>query len=189
MLSILTIVDAFRAVRPGRAVRALAVVALAAVWLILGATLANATSVLSDWLLFMLYLLAPWTSVNLTDFYFVRRGSFAITDLFSPSGVYRRWGVRGLSAYAAGIAAEVPFVSIPGLYQSPGATWLHGVDVSWLVGLLVAGAVYLYFARSLDLDQEKVAVARSERTLLEFPHHGGRQAGEEQRATSTVIPR
>jgi len=188
MLSILTIVDAFRVVRPGRAVRALAVVALAVVWFILGATLENATSVLSDWLLFMLYLLAPWTAVNLTDFYFVRRGSFAITDLFSPSGVYRRWGVRGLSAYAAGIAVEVPFVSIPGLYQSPGATWLHGVDVSWLVGLLVAGAVYLYFARGLDHDEERLAVARSERSLLEHPLRGGRPL-DEQRAMSTQVPR
>jgi NCS1 family nucleobase:cation symporter-1 len=189
MLSVLTMVDSFRAVQPGRAVRALAVVALAVVWFILGAMLANATSVLSDWLLFMLYLLAPWTSVNLADFYFVRRGRFAISDLLTPSGVYRRWGVRGLCAYAAGIVAEIPFVAVPGLYQSPGANWLHGVDVSWLVGLVVAGTVYLYFARSLDHEGERVAIARSEKTLLESPFGNTRPSFKVQRAASSEVPR
>jgi NCS1 family nucleobase:cation symporter-1 len=75
--------------------------------------------VLNDWLLIMLYLLAPWTSVNLVDFYFVRHGRFAITDLSSPSGVYGRWGVRGLTAYFLGLVVEAPFVSVANLYQSP----------------------------------------------------------------------
>jgi purine-cytosine permease-like protein len=172
MLSVLTIIDAFRPVHARRSARALVVVSLAAAWLILGVTLTNATSVLSDWLLFMLYLLAPWTSINLTDFYFVRRGRFAILDLFTPSGIYHRWGVRGLSAYAAGIVAEIPFVSIAGLYQSPGARWLRGLDVSWLVGLLVAGATYLYLARGLDHEAESSAIARSERTLLDEAFRG-----------------
>ncbi len=39
---------------------------------------------LNTTLLIMLYLLAPWTAVNLTDYFFVRRGHYAIADLFTP---------------------------------------------------------------------------------------------------------
>lgn len=166
MLSVLTIVDSFRPVRPGAGVRVVTIVALLMVWFILGAALTNATSVLNDWLLFMLYLLAPWTSVNLVDFYFVRHGRFAITDFFTPSGIYGTWGVRGIVAYVVGIAVEIPFVSVANLYQSPGATWLNGVDVSWVIGLLVAGALYFFLSRSLDTAAETAAIDHSERALL-----------------------
>ena len=41
----------------------------------------------------------------------------------------------------------------------------NGVDYSWLVGLVVAGLVYLLLARSLDLTPEKAAIEASERQL------------------------
>jgi NCS1 family nucleobase:cation symporter-1 len=115
---------------------------------------------LNDWLIVMLYLLAPWTSINLLDFYFVRHGRFSVPDLLAPSGVYGRWGWRGIAAYLVGIAVEIPFMSIPSLYQSPGATWLRGVDVSWIVGLVVAGGLYMISAKSLDVAAEERAIER-----------------------------
>jgi purine-cytosine permease-like protein len=165
MLSVLTIVDSFRPVRPGPSSRIVAILALAAVWITLGLALTNATTVVNDWLLLMLYLLAPWTSVNLVDFYFIRHGRFAITDLLSPCGVYGTWGVRGIVAYLVGIAVEVPFVSITNLYVSPGATWLSGVDISWLVGLVVAGGLYFWLARTLDVGREERAIEMSKEAL------------------------
>jgi len=165
MLSVLTIVDSFRPVPSGSRVRMITVLGLAVVWFVLGALLTNATSVLNDWLLVMLYLLAPWTSVNLVDFYFVRHGKFATTDLFTPNGVYGRWGLRGIGAYLLGIVVEIPFMSIPSLYQSPGATWLKGVDISWIIGLLVAGGLYFFLSRNLDVEKEHDAIERSEQLL------------------------
>ncbi|HEY5104061.1 MAG TPA: cytosine permease, partial [Acidimicrobiales bacterium] len=165
MLSVLTIVDSFRPVRSGSRARLITVLGLAVVWFVLGALLTNATTVLNDWLLIMLYLLAPWTSVNLVDFYFVRRGKFATTDFFTPHGVYGRWGFRGITAYLVGIALEIPFMSIPNLYQSPGSTWLQGVDISWIIGLVVAGALYLVLSRSLDVAKESIAIERSQQKL------------------------
>jgi purine-cytosine permease-like protein len=165
MLSIVTIIDSVRPVRSGTRVRIVTILCLAFVWLLLGAALTNATTVLNDWLIVMLYLLAPWTSVNLVDFYFVRHGKFAVTDLFTPTGIYGRWGARGISAYLIGVAVEVPFMFITNVYESPGATWLHGVDVSWIVGLLVAGGTYFASTRQLDRPREALAVARSEREL------------------------
>jgi NCS1 family nucleobase:cation symporter-1 len=39
------------------------------------------------------------------------------------------------------------------------------VDYSWLVGLVVSGAVYLIVCRSLDLAPERAAIEASEREL------------------------
>ena len=113
----------------------------------------------------MLYLLAPWTSVNLIDFYFVRHGKFAIADFFTPSGIYGRWGYRGITAYLVGLLVEVPFVNIPTLWVSPGSNWLKQIDISWMIGLVVSGGLYLILSRSLDLAAESVAIAKSDATL------------------------
>ncbi len=171
MLSVITIMDSIRPVPSGKKVRVLTIVGLAVSWFLLAAALTNATTVLNDWLILMLYLLAPWTSVNLVDFYFVRHGKFAVTDLFTPSGIYGRWGVRGISAYLIGIAVEIPFMFITNVYESPGATWLGGVDISWIIGLLVAGSTYFLSTRHLDRSRESLAVARSEETLAEGERH------------------
>jgi NCS1 family nucleobase:cation symporter-1 len=165
MLSVVTIMDSLRPVRSGASLRVVTIVSLAVVWFVVGLACTNATTVLNDWLIVMLYLLAPWTSINLIDFYFVRHGHFAVTDLFTPTGIYGRWGRRGLSAYVLGLAVEIPFMSIPNVYQSPGALWLDGVDISWIVGLVVAGGLYLLATRSLDLASEARAIARSDETL------------------------
>ena len=113
----------------------------------------------------MLYLLAPWTSVNLIDFYFVRHGKFAIADFFTPNGIYGRWGNRGIIAYLIGLAVEVPFVNIPSVWVSPGSNWLKQIDISWIIGLVVAGLLYFIMSRSLDLSGETAAIAKSEETL------------------------
>jgi purine-cytosine permease-like protein len=165
MLSVLTVVDSFHPLRPSKTTRAVAIVALAIVWFVLGSLLTNATSVLNDWLLIMLYLLAPWTSINLVDFYLIRRGKFAITDLFTSKGIYGEWAARGIAAYVLGLIVEIPFVSIPSLYQSPGATWLDGVDISWIIGLAVAGSLYWLLVRKVDRTDEMRAIARSDQTL------------------------
>ena len=165
MLSVVTIIDSIRPVKTGHKVRITTIVALTAVWFILGIVLSNATTALNNSLIIMLYLLAPWTSVNLIDFYAVRHGKFAITDFFNPSGIYGRWGVQGIAAYAVGILIEIPFMYIPSVYESPGASWLNGVDISWILGLFVAGGLYFILTRGLDRSKEQEAIARSELAL------------------------
>ena len=165
MLSVVTIIDSFRPVRTGAAVRVVTILALTVVWFILGIILSNATSALNNSLIIMLYLLAPWTSVNLVDFYAVRHGKFAIPEFFNPNGIYGRWGARGIGSYLLGIAIEIPFMYIPGVYESPGATWLQGVDISWILGLFLAGGLYYFLTRGLDRTDETAAIERSELVL------------------------
>ena len=66
----------------------------------------------NNFLLLVLYLFIPWTAVNLVDYYIVRRGHYAIAEIFNPNGMYGRWGWRGIAAYLVGFAAMIPFFSV-----------------------------------------------------------------------------
>ena len=166
MLTIVTGIDSLRPVNPTRRIRIAVIVVLAVLWLLLGNVLDNASSALANSLLAMLYLLAPWTAVNLMDFFFVRRGHYAITDLFTPKGIYGSWAWRGIVAFLIGIVVEIPFMVVGTTYVGFIANdYLELVDISWIVGMLVAGGSYYVFTRSLDLPAEQVAINASEKML------------------------
>ena len=108
----------------------------------------------------MLYLLVPWTAANLVDFFFVRRGHYAITELFKLDGIYGRWGWRGLTAYGARLRSprsrswSSP-TSTAGATPGFMAKALDGVDIAWIVGLIVSGGSYWLLTRSLDVERER----------------------------------
>jgi purine-cytosine permease-like protein len=175
MLTILTGIDSFHKIKTNRTWRITTVLALAAVWYGIGEALAgtSAVSTVLNSLTLMLYLLVPWTALNLVDYFFVRRGHYAITDIFRPDGVYGAWGWRGLTAYVIGFAAEVPFMVLPPLgnfsYTGPFPGHVsNGVDYSWLIGLVVSGVVYWALSRSLDRTSEQAAVEASDLELKEL---------------------
>jgi NCS1 family nucleobase:cation symporter-1 len=165
-LTIITALNSLFEVRPTPRLRIVTVLGLAAAWTaITFAITTNAIALLFATLTIMLYLLVPWTSINLTDYFFVRRGRYAITHLFMPQGIYGAWGTRGLIAYALGFLATLPFFVLPDVYTGPAARALGGVDVGWLIGLIVSGGTYLILCRSLDISKEDGAIAASDTAL------------------------
>lgn len=101
---------------------------------------------LSNVFLFSLYSLVPWTAINLVDFYVVRKGQYSIADLFKPAGIYGRFNRRVVGLYLCTMAIETPFISTP-LFTGPVAVRLGGVDLSWVVGFIVAGGGYYIMCR------------------------------------------
>ena len=97
---------------------------------------------LSNFLDVLLTIFIPWSAVNLTDYFLVRRGNYDVTAFFIPNGVYGKFAWRGVLAYAIGLAAQWPFVSQPD-YVGPLVSHLGGADISWLVGFFVSAVVYL----------------------------------------------
>jgi NCS1 family nucleobase:cation symporter-1 len=166
-LTLISAIDSFRRVRPTVGLRALTIGVTAALGLI-GALAATSDflSNFNNFLLLILYLFIPWTAVNLVDYYVVRRGHYAVAEIFKPDGIYGRWGWRGLVSYALGFAAMVPFFSVGTLYEGPVAHALDGADISFFIGLPVAGALYLVLSRSIDVDAE-LRLATTEDGLLE----------------------
>ena len=97
---------------------------------------------LSNFLDVLLTIFIPWSAVNLTDYFLVRRGNYDVTAFFIPNGIYGKFAWRGVLAYAIGLAAQWPFVSQPD-YVGPLVSHLGGADISWLVGFFVSAVVYL----------------------------------------------
>lgn len=159
MLTMVTALNSLFEITPTTRLRVVTVIALAVVWVTLAfSSTSSSIELLFAALTMMLYLLVPWTSINLIDYFFVRRGRYVIAQLFLPNGIYGAWGARGLVAYVIGFAATLPFFVLPGVCVGPAAQALGGVDVGWLVGLLVSGSVYAWLSRSIDPAREALAV-------------------------------
>ncbi|UOR02158.1 cytosine permease [Leucobacter allii] len=156
-MELITVADSIRPVRPTRAVRLVAtsVVALIA---FVGSSVSTGEFLdnFSSFLVILLYVLVPWTSVNLVDYFFVRRGHYVISEIFRPNGLYGNWGWRGMTAYAVGLVAMIPF-AVTAWYVGPVAEALGGADIALFVGLLVSGVVYLLLGRTIDREAEREA--------------------------------
>lgn len=164
-LQFLTGVDLVKRVKPTRTLRILITSATIAIYLVIALPFGDhVINAASNALSLMLFLLVPWTAVNLTDYFFVRRGDYAITDLFTPHGVYGGWSWRGITAYFLGFAAMVPFAALP-FFTGPVGNWLGGIDVSWLAGLVVSSVTYFVFARQLNRAAEEQAISESDSQL------------------------
>ncbi len=166
-LTLISAIDSFIKIVPRTSMRVITVGVTAALSLV-GALLATSDFLanFNDFLLLILYLFIPWTAVNLVDYYFVRRGHYAVAEIFHPHGMYGRWGWRGITAYLIGFVAMVPFFSVGTLFTGFVAKAMGGADISFFIGLPVAGVLYLLFARSLDIEAES-KVALAERKELE----------------------
>ncbi|MGE2832534.1 purine-cytosine permease family protein [Mycobacterium sp. SMC-4] len=89
------------------------------------------------------YFMVPWTAINLVDFYLVRKERYSIPDIFDPVGRYAGIDWRAMSAYLIAIVVSVPFMSTE-MYVGPFVEPLGGMDIAWLVSLVLAAALYLW---------------------------------------------
>jgi NCS1 family nucleobase:cation symporter-1 len=98
----------------------------------------------------LLYLLVPWTAVNLIDYYLIRFGDYHVQSFFAPDGgVYGHYNLTALACYLVGILVQIPFIAAD-FYTGPLARALGGVDVSWIVGIAVVSPVYYFAVRSFQ---------------------------------------
>jgi NCS1 family nucleobase:cation symporter-1 len=167
-LEVLTGAESLGLIRRGRAgrrwPRGIAIAALGAIGALIGIPLHNENATVNNLVLIVFYVLVPWTSVNLIDYFFVRRGRYAITHLDRPDGVYGAWSWRGILAYVLGLAAIVPFANLT-FFQGPAVSALNGIDLSWVVGIIVTSVVYFAATRSLDLSRDEQAISESNAEL------------------------
>jgi NCS1 family nucleobase:cation symporter-1 len=141
MLAVASIASCFRDVSRSVLVRvlgSLAVIAAGTGCALLGYQ--QFVNNLSNFLNVLLFVFIPWSAVNLTDYYLVRRGAYDVPSFFTPGGRYGGVMWPGLLAYLLAVAVQVPFMNQTFLV-GPLVRPLGGVDVSWVVGG-VAGVVF-----------------------------------------------
>ncbi|WP_257350961.1 purine-cytosine permease family protein [Pseudalkalibacillus decolorationis] len=94
-------------------------------------------------ILFLSYLMFPWTTINLIDYYLLRHGKYDIKALFDLNGEYGKYNWIAIFAYTVSVLVEIPFINSE-LYIGPIAQALNGVDIAWVVGLTVPLLLYYY---------------------------------------------
>jgi nucleobase:cation symporter-1, NCS1 family len=165
MLTGISMIDAFRKVTAGLRGRISGIAVTAMIVFAIAIAIPDAyLASFNTFILLILYFLIPWTAVNLVDFYFVRKGNYAISEMFNPQGIYGLWSQSGLTAYFAGLLAMVPFMSLS-FYTGPMAQALGGADIAFMVGLPVAGFGYWLMSRGLNLGNEARMILASEQLL------------------------
>ena len=93
---------------------------------LVGALLAKTAFIANytDFILLLLYVLVPWTAINLVDYYLLRHGQYDVASFFrQDGGIYGRVNAVAVGCYVIGILVQWPFVNTP-LYQGPVAAAL-----------------------------------------------------------------
>lgn len=155
-MSLTTIVDTFSRVRAKISVRA----ALLLVVFVISTVVAVAASddfmtYFSNLLLVLSYLLFPWTTINLVDFYFVRKGRYVVRDIFDPNGRYGRFNRPALLSYVIAIIVQLPFMSTA-FFTGPLYEALGGVDIAWIIALTLPGVIYFFLMRKTRLNAHEL---------------------------------
>lgn len=100
-----------------------------------------------NWMISLLLWMSPWAGVILADFFIKRKGQIDVAELYrSPeTSAYGdiNWGA--MIAFFAGLAAGWSVEDgLVGALQGPiSLNLLGGADLSWLVGIVVSGGLYL----------------------------------------------
>lgn len=123
----------------------------------------NFLSNFTDFIDLIAYFLIPWTSVNLVDFYLVRKERYDIGAVFDPNGRYGKIDWRAVGAYLLGIALQLPFVSTS-FFVGPLVKHIGGAGVSWVIGLVVSAAAY-YAAMRISPPADVRSLESEEQTV------------------------
>jgi NCS1 family nucleobase:cation symporter-1 len=163
VLSTITVGQTFK---PGWKADAAARIVLSLIFIVLALAMAllgakNFMVNYENFLALLLCVMAPWTAINLVDFYLVQHGRYDVPSFFlADGGIYGRYNATALFCYGFGIVIQVPFLATHP-YTGTIAKALGGVDISWLVALAVVSPLYYVLAlRSgrARLSAQKVAL-------------------------------
>jgi NCS1 family nucleobase:cation symporter-1 len=102
-----------------------------------------------QWMLTLLMWIGPWLTITLLDYFVLHRGVYTHDDLYTPRGLGGMVFVPGIVAWIVGFAVSWAFANTP-IYTSPlMRDSFGGADLSLFVGSIVAGLIYLPWARAL----------------------------------------
>lgn len=89
---------------------------------------------------FVLFFIIPWSVINLTDFYVLKR-RFHHEEFMKMDGLFGRLNYKTMGVYLFTILCQVPFINTE-IYQGPLSKAMDGMDIAWIVGMIIAFTFY-----------------------------------------------
>lgn len=126
----------------------MAIVAAIVTWIAIAAQY-NFSAYFSDILIGQVYVLVPWSAINLADYYWIRKGRYSVAAMYDVNGIYGKVNWSTLSIYAIAVVVQIPFMELS-FYKGPIAA-LVGTDISWLPALVVPAVLYYVANRHKQL--------------------------------------
>src|SRR3954462_9822285 len=106
-----------------------------------------------NWMISLLMWMSPWAGVVLTDFFIKRKGVIDVVELYRAPEVsaYGDINWSGMIGFLVGLVAtwSVQDGLVPALQGPISTNLLDGADLSWLVGIVVAGGAYFILDRRM----------------------------------------
>lgn len=109
------------------------------------ATQYNFNDYFSDILIAQIYVLVPWSSINLVDYYLVRKGTYSVPHMYDVDGRYGRYNWPTLFVYLIAVVVQIPFMQMS--FYTGSIAKLVGADISWIPALIVPGVLYFLVNR------------------------------------------
>jgi cytosine/uracil/thiamine/allantoin permease len=104
-----------------------------------------------NWMISLLLWMSPFAGVVMADFFVKRRSHIDVAELYRApdASAYGDISWAGIVAFILGLIAgwSVQDGLVPALQGPISTRFLGGADLSWLVGIVVSGGVYLLLRR------------------------------------------
>lgn len=126
----------------------MAIVAIIVTWIAIAAQY-NFNAYFSDILIGQVYVLVPWSAINLVDYYLIRKGRYSVPAMYDVNSIYGKVNWNTLSIYAVAVVAQIPFMELS-FYKGP-IDQIIGTDISWLPALVIPGVLYYFVNRNKQL--------------------------------------
>jgi NCS1 family nucleobase:cation symporter-1 len=110
--------------------------------------IADPTGYIFTWLVGYSSLLGPVGGIMIVDYYFIRKQTLVVDDLYNKNGIYsffNGFNTKAIWALILGILPNVPgfFLTIKVVDNSVFPEWISGLyHYAWFVGFGISGLVY-----------------------------------------------
>lgn len=104
---------------------------------------------------FILFFIIPWSVINLTDFYILKRNDYPPEAFMEKDGIFGKLNSKTLAVYLVAITCQVPFTNT-GIYQGPVSKALGGIDLAWVVGIIISFGAYYGLNKLIKAETEEM---------------------------------
>nr|WP_235801801.1 cytosine permease [Ureibacillus manganicus] len=93
------------------------------------------------YLVFILFFIIPWSTITLMDFFVLGRSHYHHSEYGKKDGIFKAFNTKTIAVYLITILIQVPFLNTE-IYVGPIAKAMNGVDIAWIIGIIVAATLY-----------------------------------------------
>jgi nucleobase:cation symporter-1, NCS1 family len=134
--------------------------------------IADPSGYIFTWLVGYSSLLGPIGGIMIADYFFIRRQTLKVDDLYQPLGSYtyaKGFNLYAVAALLAGILPNVPgfLVTIHVISKEAFPLWITGLyNYAWFVGFFISGLSYLFLMRKKETSLRDTILIKEEQTYV-----------------------